>query len=188
MRSVESGGGALVLEAAQLLGVGFVRRDEATLVGESLSFLARLPLLRLADRHFPRAAALGLGVLQGEYVAPVGPLGSDLDGLLPPQPEGSLEPQAHGRYMEVGVRHPRQVVRLRSLRLADVGDVLPVADAVVVTIAGDDVVLADLLGPPAQFGHAARKKSVNSPSATGLSVRASVSACSVSPPYSSTTR
>src|SRR5690606_32381050 len=113
-----------------------------------LGLVEHLALLRVADRDLARTPTLGPGVLERHPVPTVGPLGTDLDRLPAPQPEGRLQPQRRRR---VRIRDPGELDAGQLPRLADVGDVLPVADAVVVVLAGDDVLFADLLGPPSQL-------------------------------------
>ena len=148
--AVHACGRALVLEAPQLVDVAALCRDEAAPAGERLGLIEHLALLRVADRDLARSSALGPSVLERKPVAAIGPFRPDLDRLAPPQTEGCLQPQGHRR---VGVGDPGELAAAQLARLADAGDVLPVADAVVVVVAGDDVLLADLLGPPSQFRH-----------------------------------
>ncbi len=149
--AVDAGPGALVFEAAQLFHVAHVGRDEAAPAGQYFGFIQQLSLFGIADGDFPGAAALGPAVFQGQCVAPVGPFGLDLDGFFPPQAEDGLQPQRHGG---VRVCDPGQVVAPQGLCLADLGHVLAVAYAVVAVVAGHHVLFANLLGPPAQLGHA----------------------------------
>ena len=67
-----------------------------------------------------------------------------------PQTECCLQPQRH-RCVRVG--DSAEFGAGQFVRLADVRDVPSVANAAVVVAARDDVLFAELLGPPAQIGH-----------------------------------
>lgn len=148
--AVRAGRRALILEAAQLLDVASLGRDEAAPAGQCLGLVEDLALLRVADRDLARPPTLGPGVLERQPVATVGPLRADLERLAASQSEGGLQPQRHCR---VRIGDPGKLATGQLPRLADIGDVLPVADAVVVVVAAVAVAPAQLLQLVVQVAH-----------------------------------
>lgn len=148
---VNTGAGALILKPAQLLYVCQIGRNEAAATGKSLGFVQQLPLLDREHGEFALPAALAPGVLEKQPVAAIRPFRPDFDGLRPAQAERRLQAQGE---MCVGIAHLGQVAGGQLPRLADVGDVPPLADAVMFVVPGDDAGLADLFSPPSNLRHA----------------------------------
>ncbi len=79
-------------------------------------------------------------------LAPVRPAGLDLDGFLPSEAKGLLQPQAHP---DVFIFHPGELFLFQVFGLTGVGYKLPVRYPIEIIGAGYDGPLVNLLGPPA---------------------------------------
>jgi hypothetical protein len=70
--AVRAGRRALILEAAQLLDVASLGRDEAAPAGQCPGLVEDLAPFRIADRDLARSPTLGPRVLERQLVATVG--------------------------------------------------------------------------------------------------------------------
>jgi hypothetical protein len=142
VNTVDAREGRLSLEAVQLILVGHLSWDQAAFASKGLGLVQKVSLRLIADRSVAFLAAFGLGGLERQHVALVGPAWLDLDAFLTAQAEGFLKPQGHGR---VRVGHPVQLALIQLLRLGLVRYAAPVGDAIGRIVAGHDVFLADPL-------------------------------------------
>jgi hypothetical protein len=142
---------ALVAEVLEIVAVGGIaRRDKTLTSGEGLRLIDQLPLFECADWDLARSPALAPGVLEHEGLTAVSPRGDDLDRLLSAQAECGLQAE---RNADAECANLFDLVHGEVLSFRNVGDVNPIRNAVSGIGPGDDVLLANLLGPPAQRRH-----------------------------------
>ena len=139
-------------------------RDQGAAPRQAAGVVEHRALPVVPDGDLPRPAALGPRRLQHDRAAPVRVRRHELDGLFPAQPERRLQPQRHPH---VRIPHQRQAVRVQRAALVAVGDVRPVADAVVGVTAAHARPL-DVPRPPAQVRHAVLERPRRDPLAPPL--------------------
>lgn len=151
MNMVDVSLAALVSKALQLVYIAQGRGNETAIADERFRFIEHPVLLFIPDRYFSVPSAVGPTRLENQPVTSIRPGGPDLDRLGPPQTKCGLEPE---RYPGIRIADLLQVGRSQLPCLAHIGNVLAIRDTVVRVVLRDDVLLANLLGPPAKRRHA----------------------------------
>ncbi len=142
----QAGIGGVALVDSELLDVAAPPGDQGAQSGQPLGLLQQDALLPGADGDGAFPPTLGPAGLKLEMVTSIRPAGPDLEGFLPPEPEGPLQPQAHPDMLILDLV---KLLACQTPGLAVVRHELPVRYAIEIIGTGDHGPPVNLLRPPA---------------------------------------